>query len=72
MTFTVNVTEEKCLGCNGYIRVCTTGTLRIDKETRNAYNTGEVCDNIWDCIKICPVDAIEIVEDLNNECIRQL
>jgi len=72
MTFTVAVNEEKCFGCNRCIRVCKTGTLRIDTETRKAYNTGEVCDNTWDCIKVCPVDALEIVEDINNECHRQL
>jgi len=67
MIFTMKVIKEKCFGCTRCVRVCKTGTLRIDMNTGKAYNTGEVCDNTWDCIKVCPIDALEIVEDARYE-----
>jgi len=62
MAYTVNVNEAKCIGCSICARICPTETLRIDKETRKAYNTGIECDNAWGCLYACPVNALEIVE----------
>jgi len=65
MAYTINVLKEKCVGCSICARVCPTGTLKIDKTSKKAYNTGEFCDNAWGCIYACPVQALEIVEEKN-------
>ncbi len=62
MAYTVNVLKEKCISCGICTRICPTGTLKIDKETKKAYNTGIFCDNAWGCLYACPVNALEIAE----------
>jgi len=62
MAYTINVNEEKCIGCSICSRICPTGTLAIDKTTKKAYNTGEFCDNAWGCIYACPTQALEMME----------
>jgi energy-converting hydrogenase A subunit P len=62
MAYTVEVLTEKCIGCGICARICPTGTLKMDKETKKAYNTDIFCDNAWGCLYACPVSALEIVE----------
>jgi len=62
MAYTVNVNENKCIGCSLCARICPTGTLRIDKDTKKAYTTDITCDNAWGCIYACPTNALKIVE----------
>ena len=66
MAYTVNVIEDKCIGCSICASICPTGTLKIDKESKKAYNTKEMCDNAWGCLYACPTQALEIVEDQHN------
>ena len=70
MAYTVNVLKDKCIGCTICTKICPTGTLKMDKETKKAYNTDIFCDNAWGCIYACPVNAIEIVEDTKHEANR--
>ena len=62
MAYTVSVDKDKCSGCTICVRICPTGTLKMDKESRKAYNTGEMCDNAWGCIFACPKQALNVVE----------
>lgn len=62
MAYTVKVLEEKCIGCGICSRICPTGTLKMDKEKKKAYNTGIFCDNLWGCLYACPTKALDIVE----------
>lgn len=62
MAYTVKVDNDKCIGCNICARICPTGTLKIDKENRKAYNTSIECDNAWGCLYACPTQALKIVE----------
>jgi Fe-S-cluster-containing hydrogenase component 2 len=62
LKYTVNVIEEKCIGCSLCARICPTGTLQIDKQEKKAYTTNEMCDNAWGCVFVCPTKALEIVE----------
>lgn len=62
MAYTAKVIEDKCVGCTICARICPTGTLKIDNNSRKAYNTGVVCDNAWGCIYACPAQALEIVK----------
>lgn len=61
MAYTIKVITDKCIGCSICTRVCPTGTLKMDKNSKKAYNTGEFCDNAWGCIYACPANALEIV-----------
>lgn len=70
MALTVNVLTEKCVGCSICTRICPTGTLKMDKDSKKAYNTGEFCDNAWGCLYACPVNALEIVEGSQYEANR--
>ena len=62
MDLTIEVIEEKCVGCGRCVRVCKTGTLKMDRTTGLVYNTGIECDNCWDCIYACPTKALDIME----------
>lgn len=62
MAYTAEVNNDKCIGCSICARICPTGTLKIDKDTKKAYNTGVFCDNAWGCIYACPTNAITVVE----------
>ena len=62
MAYTVDVNNDKCVGCSLCARICPTGTLKIDKKTKKAYTTDIVCDNAWGCIYACPTKALKIVE----------
>ncbi len=62
MAYTVNVNEDKCIGCSICARICPTGTLKMDKDTKKAYNTNIFCDNAWGCLYACPVNALNIME----------
>jgi Fe-S-cluster-containing hydrogenase component 2 len=62
MAYTVNVLKEKCVGCSLCTRICPTGTLTMDKQTKKAYTTDIICDNAWGCLYACPTGALEIVE----------
>ena len=62
MAYTVNVTESKCIGCTVCVRICPTGTLKMDNEKKKAYTTDIICDNAWGCIYACPTGALKIVE----------
>lgn len=62
MAYTAEVNNDKCIGCSICTRICPTGTLKMDKDTKKAYNTGVFCDNAWGCIYACPTNAISIVE----------
>ncbi len=66
MAKTAVVNLDKCVGCSLCTKICPTGTLSMDKESKKAYNTGVFCDEVWGCIKMCPVDAITIGE-VSNE-----
>ena len=67
MAYTVNVNKSKCIGYSICTRICPTGTLKMEKNSKKAYNTGIFCDNAWGCIYACPVNALEIVEDTKYE-----
>ena len=67
MAYTINVIEQKCIGCSICSKICPTQTLKMDKTTKKAYNSGEFCDNAWGCIYACPAQALEIVEEKNYE-----
>lgn len=67
MAYTVNVIEEKCIGCSICTRICPTGTLKMDKDSKKAYNTGIFCDNAWGCLYACPTKALNIVEVNSDE-----
>ena len=62
MKYTVKIEKNKCIGWSICARICPTGTLKMDKETKKAYNTNIYCDNAWGCIQVCPKGAIEIME----------
>ena len=62
MAYTVKGIESKCIGCSLCVRICPTGTLKMDKETKKAYTTDIECDNAWGCLYACPTKALEIVE----------
>lgn len=62
MTLTIEVLEEKCVGCGRCISLCPTGTLKMNTETSIVYNTGNECDNLWGCIYVCPTRALDITE----------
>ena len=62
MAYTVDVNTDKCVGCSICARICPTGTLQIDKDTKKAYTTDIMCDNAWGCIYSCPTQALKIVE----------
>ena len=62
MKYTINVNKAKCVGCTICARICPTGTLQIDKESKKAYTTDVVCDNAWGCLYACPTSALTIVE----------
>lgn len=62
MAYTVSVSEDKCIGCSICARICPTGTLKMDKDKKKAYNTGTFCDNAWGCLYACPTKALQIVE----------
>lgn len=62
MKYTVKVDDKKCVGCTICARICPTGTLKIDKDSRKAYTTDIVCDNAWGCLYACPTQALSIVE----------
>ena len=62
MAYTVNVDNDRCIGCSLCARICPTGTLKIDKQSKKAYTTDIVCDNAWGCIHACPTNALKIVE----------
>lgn len=70
MGYTAEVNTDKCVGCSICARICPTGTLKMDKETKKAYNTGVFCDNAWGCIYACPVNAISVVEANENASVR--
>ena len=61
------VDSDKCIGCSICARICPTGTLVMDKETKKAYNTNIVCDNAWGCLYACPAGALSITEVNVNE-----
>ena len=62
MEYTVEVNNDKCVGCTICARICPTGTLQIDKKSKKAYTTNIECDNAWGCLYACPTNAIKIVE----------
>ena len=62
MALTAKVDTDKCIGCSICARICPTGTLAMDKETRKAYTTNIVCDNAWGCLYACPAGALSITE----------
>ena len=62
MAYTVEVSEQKCVGCGICARICPTGTLKMDKSSRKAYTTDITCDNAWGCLYACPARALSITE----------
>lgn len=70
MAYTVNVIEEKCVGCSLCTRICPTGTLSMDKDSKKAYTTDIICDNAWGCIYACPTNALEIVEAKHEQSVQ--
>ena len=67
MSLTVKVNDNKCIGCSICARICPTGTLAMDKQSKKAYTTTIQCDNLWGCLYACPVGALEITEVSFNE-----
>ena len=62
MKLTVKVDDSKCVGCSLCTKICPTGTLKMDKDSKKAYTTDIACDNAFGCLYVCPTKALEIVE----------
>ncbi len=60
------VNVEKCDGCKGLDRtacqyICPNDLMILDRETQKAFNQEvEQCWECYNCVKICPQQAIEI------------
>lgn len=67
MAYTAKIDIDKCIGCSICARICPTGTLKMDKKSKKAYNTDIFCDNAWGCIYACPTNAISITEVSAND-----
>ncbi|MBS1260724.1 MAG: Adenylylsulfate reductase subunit beta [Calditrichaeota bacterium] len=57
---------EKCDGCKALDKtacqyICPNDLMVLNKDTMKAYNREpELCWECYNCVKICPVDAIEV------------
>lgn len=60
------VISHKCDGCKALDKtacqyICPNDLMVLDKETNKAYNRApEMCWECYNCVKICPTQAIEI------------
>ena len=60
------VINEKCDGCKAQDKtacqyICPNDLMLLDKETNKAFNRApEMCWECYNCVKICPTQAIEI------------
>ena len=60
------VIPEKCDGCKALDKtacqhICPNDLMVLDKETMKAWNREpEMCWECYNCVKICPVDAVEV------------
>ena len=60
------VIPEKCDGCKALDKtacqhICPNDLMVLDKETMKAWNQEpEMCWECYNCVKICPVDAVEV------------
>ena len=60
------VIPEKCDGCKALDKtacqhICPNDLMVLDKEQMKAFNQEpEMCWECYNCVKICPVDAVEI------------
>ncbi len=64
------VIPDKCDGCKALDKtacqhICPNDLMVLDKEQMKAFNQDpSQCWECYSCVKICPVDAIEIVDGL--------
>lgn len=57
----VIINEELCIGCGACVSLCPKRILYIDKKSGKCKVTDESkCDRLRGCVKICPVDALNI------------
>ena len=51
-----------CTGCEACVNACPKGALVMDGDKAKLADP-EKCESLQECIKICPVEAIEMVEE---------
>ncbi len=57
----VNISEQKCVGCTKCVRVCPTEAIRVKND--KAQIDGKRCIDCGQCVTVCPVKAISISSD---------
>lgn len=63
MKYTVEIDQSKCVGCTGCTRICPQRMLKFDVTKKKAFVDYSIeCDERFGCVKMCPVNAIKIVE----------
>jgi len=66
---TIEINQEKCIGCGLCVGVCPMGV--IEMRDGKAYPANEImCDGVGKCIGDCPVDAITFIEKEINEKVQ--
>ncbi|RZN64254.1 MAG: 4Fe-4S dicluster domain-containing protein [Candidatus Methanoliparum thermophilum] len=58
----IKIHEEKCIGCGWCIIHCPVGAISFDADKR-VVAICDICDGDPECVKICPINALEIIED---------
>lgn len=63
---TIRIREEECQVCHACYRACPFGSVFLDPET-GIPAICDLCDGSPQCVAACPADALEIVEEKENE-----
>lgn len=62
----VVIDHEVCIGCQACVAVCPSEALFMNDENK-ATLIWEKCDDHFDCISVCPVDAISKTSEATDE-----
>lgn len=61
------ITPSKCIGCNYCTDACPFGAINVDPDLKVAV----FCDLCGACVKMCPVQALKIVEGYEEANIKK-
>lgn len=61
----ISINSEKCVGCGICARTCKQSAIEMVNGKAMVTN-GDSCDKIGNCLPVCPVNAINFIDDNNN------